>query len=86
MEQEPTIAQSELPGMPEKDEATLIAERILDLKEDMAELRNHLAGEKIKFVNEMRLKQKSHIIVNGFEFDVELADKVTIKKTKKKAI
>lgn len=83
MEPQPTIAQNELPGMPEKEEATLIAERILDIKEDISELRNHLAGEKEKFVNEMRLKQKSRIIVKGFEFEVELEDKVTIKKTKK---
>lgn len=79
------VQQSELPGMPEKDEATIIAERILDIKEDMADLRNHLAGEKIRFVNEMRLKQKSSIIVKDFKFDVELEDKVTIKKKKKKA-
>ncbi len=83
MEQEQTGTQNELPGMPEKDEATKIGERILELKNEMSELRNELNGEKAKFVTEMRLKQKSTLLVNGFEFEVELEDKVTITKKKK---
>jgi hypothetical protein len=73
---------TELPGMPEKTQATLIAERILELKEELAELRNELAGEKIKFVNEMRVNKQSTITVKGFNFEVELEDKVTIRKKK----
>jgi len=72
----------DLPGMPEKEEATLIAERILVLKEKLAALREELTDEKSRFVNEMRAKQQSSIVVNGFEFEVELEDKVTIKKKK----
>lgn len=73
----------DLPGMPAKEEATLIAESILEIKGNLAQLREELANEKSRFVNEMREKQQSSIIVNGFEFEVNLEDRVTIKKKKK---
>jgi len=83
MELQPMVDAQELPGMPAKEEATIIAERILELKENLVQLREELSGEKARFVNEMRLKQKSNLLVNGFEFEVILEDKVTITKTKK---
>lgn len=75
--------QGELPGMPEKTEATVIAEEILDQRDHMKVEKDKLDELKVKLVGEMRAIQKSHILVKGWDFDIELEDRLTVKKHKK---
>ena len=70
----------ELPGMPEKGEAYKVAEDILDLRDDIKSLRDKMKLLKTKFASEMRLIQKSTILVKGWEFEIEATDKITITK------
>lgn len=79
----PIVPQQELPGMPEKGLATMIAEEILILREKQNELKEEMVQLKDRFVNEMRVKKISSIIVRKHEFEVEIEDKVKITKTKK---
>jgi len=74
--------QPELHGMPEKTLATKLAEEILTLKEHIKDKRDEQKVLKQRFINEMRVKQQSRLVVKGFEFEVELEDVVTITKKK----
>jgi len=76
------LSDPELPGMPPKGEETLIAEDILDMRDHLKGERENLKALVTKFANQMHLIQKSHLLVKGWEFDVQLQDKVTITKKK----
>ena len=75
-------AQGELPGMPEKSEATKIAEDILDMRDHIKGKKEELDKMKAKLVSEMRLYQKSHMLVKGWDFDLELEDRLIVVKHK----
>jgi hypothetical protein len=75
--------QGELPGMPDKNEETIVAEDILDMRDHLKKEKDKLDEMKVKLVGLMRLHQKSHMLVKGWDFDVELHDKLEVKKHKK---
>lgn len=77
-----TSQQPELNGMPEKTLATQIAEEILVLKEHIKDKREEQTVLKQRFINEMRVNQRSCLTVKGFEFEVDVEDVVTITKKK----
>jgi len=76
------LKEPELPGMPPKGEETLIAEDILDQRDHLKSEREKLKALVTKFANQMHLVQKSKILVKGWNFEVELQDRVTITKKK----
>ena len=75
--------QQELTGMPPKGEEAIIAEDILDLKDHLAVEKEKMDMLTEKLIHEMRRIQRSMIIVKGWKFEVDLIDKLTIKKKKK---
>lgn len=78
----PVKEHKELPGMPEKGEAHLIAEDMLDLRDHIREEKKKMDMLKAKFVAEMHAIKESYLLVKGWEFDVEATDKITITKKK----
>ena len=78
--------QPELPGMPEKETQVIMAEEIVDVKEDMKDLKERLDGMKTRLINEMRVKQVNDVRVKGFVFHLDIKDslKITADKGSKK--
>lgn len=74
--------QPELPGMPEKEMQVVMAEAIVDQKEEIKDMKEQLDFLKTKLINEMRVKQVSFIKVKGFEFRLDIKDDLQIKKEK----
>jgi hypothetical protein len=64
-------------------EARRIASEILTQREEIRKEREVLNAMKKSLISEMRLKQISTITVGDFNFEVELEDKVTVKKKAK---
>ena len=78
--------QPDLPGMPPKDDITILGEDILSLKSHITVERDKLAMLNQKMVSELHRLQKDFIEVGGFVFKVELQDKLTVKPKKNKGV
>ena len=77
-----TSLQQELPGMPAPEGPAVIAIEILEMVEHLKAEKERLGILKTKFINEMRVKQQSYLLVRGFEFEVDIVDKLSIKSKK----
>lgn len=77
-----TPKQQELPNMPAPEGPAIIANEILDLKDHIKAENENLGTLKQQFINEMRVKQKSYLLVKGWEFNVDIVDQLNISKKK----